>query len=1276
MTTSKPPPGADPSAGLSADEKRALLRRLLREREEGMKAVSQPAARPPLPTLRPDLAHRYDPFALTDIQHAYWIGRGDALELGGVGAHIYSEFELPIHDAGRMSRAWSRVIARHDLLRMVVLPGGQAQVLAQVPDYQIAASDLRGLPDAEREATLQASRQEMRARRYDPAQWPMFAARMFRLEEGLSRVCISFDMLILDLRSFQIVLEEWFRFYADPDLELPALPISFRDYRMAEAALQDSEEAKAAQAYWLARLDSPQGLPPAPPLPLRRRPHDPRTFTRRRHLLPAARWQRLKSLASERGLTPAAALLAAYAQVLATWSGERRLTLNLTVFNRLPLHPAVPALVGDFTGTVLLEVDLTPQESFSARAQRLQRQLFSDLEHRAFSGVRVQRELARRSGSLSALRPHVFTSHLAGGLTSGDSFAAALPVEVIDGLSQTPQVALDHQVYEQGGALVMQWDARDGLYPPGMLDEMFAANVALLEALSGDPRPWDAVQHALAPPPQQPEVPFRSPHDPATSSATLHGLFEARARQQPDAAALKAGGITLSYRELERRSAALAARLQVKAGEPVAVVLERGWQGVAAVLAVLRAGGAYLPIDPDVPQERLRVLLETSGAGTVLTHPRAEHPRLYDALAGLLPGSAHLIEVSDSEDSVPAPTLTRPVQPSDLAYIIYTSGSTGLPKGVMIDHRGAVNTMLDISARYGVGPGDAVLGVSALTFDLSVYDVFGTLAAGGTLVLPTHAERRDPRHWLALIREHAVTVWNSVPALLGLLLEAVPDLAALASLRLILLSGDWLPLPLVARVLDELPGAQLVSLGGATEASIWSVLHEVTALDPAWSSVPYGRAMAHQSLQVLDAFLNPAPAHVPGELYIGGVGLALGYWRDAERSAERFFHHPRTGERLYRTGDLARRWPDGSFELLGRVDRQVKLHGHRIELGEIEAALRGLPEVHDALVTLRPDARGRPALSAYLVPAAELAQPEAMPAADLAELIESADILRPFQSGDPALDAELALLETLEERAAFKQQLHVPALPASGAAVPLLAPVGPHLERLSARRSSRRYSLAALDAELLRSWLGVLLQGPISGRRRYASAGDLYPVGAYLWVKAGRVAGLPEGLYALDAGAGQLAPIPGAGALSRRAYHPLINRPMYDEAAFALFLVAELRAIAPVYGDRSLHFATLEAGLMTGLLELQAAGSGLGLCQVGEIDEARLAPTLQLSRTQRLLHSLVGGRLEADSSEAARSAAIADLRTSARLKRLNERVAQLADDEAAALLSALKGEPA
>ncbi|MDB5045209.1 MAG: amino acid adenylation enzyme/thioester reductase family protein, partial [Deinococcus sp.] len=920
-----------------------------------------------------------------------------------------------------------------------------------------------------------------------------------------TRVCVSFDMLVLDLRSFQIVLEDWFVYYNAPEAALPPLPITFRDYRLAEAALESSDLRATSRAYWTARLPE---LPPAPELPRPRGPdavpeHSPagRAFSRRSARLEPEQWQALKAQAHAHGVTPASVLLGAFGTVLAGWSGSRRFTLNLTVFNRLPLHPAVGQLVGDFTGTTLLAFDFTPTEAFSARAARLQGQLWADLEHRHYSGVQVMRDLARESGARHALCPIVFTSHLAGGLSAQDTIPPLLPVEVVYGLSQTPQVSLDYQVFEQGGGLNIHWDARAALFAPGVLDDMFAANLRLLHALMAEPTAWSAAHHPLTPAHQLaarasfPGVTFL--HDPLTSPATLHSLFEARAASQPTAPALMAGGRILSYGQLDTLTATWAralrglgvGRVQVgpatsatdpNSAQPVALVMERGWEGPAAALAVLRAGGAYLPIDPDQPPERILTLLAASGAQLVLTQPH---------LAARLRAPSQLT-VLPFTDPPPHPGLGGPlptVLPSDLAYIIYTSGSTGQPKGVMIDHRGAVNTVLDINHRFDIGPDDRMLGVSALTFDLSVYDLFGTWAAGAALIVPSHAGRRDPDHWQQLIRCHGVTVWNSVPALLDMLLGAAEP-HQLASLRLLLLSGDWIPLGLLPTVHRQVQHARLISLGGATEASIWSIWHEVAAVDtaqpnPQWASVPYGRALAHQTVQVLDSALNPAPDLAPGELFIGGIGVALGYWRDAERSAARFFVHPRTGERLYRTGDLGRVLPGGTLELLGRVDRQVKIRGHRIELGEVEAAIRAVPGVRDALVTVRPGPAGQPTLTGYLVPEPLSGGPPEDSL--LSELMHAAETLRPYRSGDPHLDAELGLLTTLEARAAFKQK--APAAASEGAAFLLTAPAGPHLERLRARRSFRQFALDPVPAPLLAAWLGTLLPDALTGRRRYAS---------------------------------------------------------------------------------------------------------------------------------------------------------------------------------------------
>src|SRR6185436_89582 len=288
---------------------------------------------------------------------------------------------------------------------------------------------------------------------------------------------------------------------------------------------------------------------------------------------------------------------------------------------------------------------------------------------------------------------------------------------------------------------------------------------------------------------------------------------------------------------------------------------------------------------------------------------------------------------------------------------------------------GAVNTVQDINERYGVGSRDVVLGLSSLSFDLSVYDVFGVLGAGGTLVLPEAGRGRDPEHWLSLMRRHGVSIWNSVPALLQMLVQwqELEGEGLGERLRLVLLSGDWIPVSLPDEIRKLAPAACVVSLGGASEASVWSNLFEVAQVEPSWKSIPYGHGMRNQQLLVLDQRLAPRATWVTGDIYLGGVGLAQGYWADAAQTAERFLTHPRTGQRLYRTGDLGRYREDGEVEFLGRADTQVKLQGYRVELGEIESVLRAHSLLREAVVLVQGERGGLQRLIAYLVPEPEAA---------------------------------------------------------------------------------------------------------------------------------------------------------------------------------------------------------------------------------------------------------------------------------------------------------------
>jgi pyochelin synthetase len=894
---------------------------------------------------------RFEPFPLTDVQSAYLLGRRDVFSYGGVACHGYGELAFDDLDLARMETAWQGLVDRHDMLRATIEPDGSQRVLAEPPPIRIPVVDVRGEPPERAAAAVAATRAEMDHRVYEPGSWPLFDVRATLTDER-ALLHVSIDFLIADFVSIQVLLDELHRRYLEPERSWPELELTFRDYVLAERRLRSGSRYERDREYWLRRLDE---LPPPPELPLlgpAAAEAAPR-FRRSATTLDREEWRALKQAARARGVTASTAVLAAYAEVVAHWSRQRRFTLDLTLLNRLPLHPQVGELIGDFTSIELLAVGHDPHVSFARRAMALQAQLWQDLDHRLYSGIEVIRELGRSGGHESALFPIVFTSAvgLDGDADADDGTGLG---ELVYGISQTPQVWIDCQVTERGGALSLNWDVREGVFPDGLVDDMFAAFEDLLRRLAIGDDAWDAA--ASVPLPAAQAERRRRVNDTAAPlpDGLLHEGLVGQALREPDHVAVVADGRTLSYGELLGRALAVAERLREEGCEPhelVAVVMDKGWEQVVAVLGTLLAGGVYVPVDTNQPPARRERMLADAGVRVALTQSRhAQDPDWQESVTRI---AVDRLDPSELPEEPPA----RLAEPDDLAYVIYTSGSTGVPKGVMVSHRSALNTIADLNGRFAIGPDDRILGLASLGFDLSVYDVFGPLAAGGSLVLPSAVRRGDPSHWAELVAEHGVTLWNSVPAQMQMLHDylATEPWLELPSLRLAFLSGDWIPVGLPDQVRRRLPGLELVSMGGATEAAIWSIIHPIREVDPEWRSIPYGVPLANQTFHVLDDALRPRPDLVPGELYIGGAGLALGYHDDPEKTAERFVRHPETGERLYRTGDLGRYLGNGEIEFLGREDFQVKIRGHRIELAEVEAALSSYPVVGAAAALVEGD---------------------------------------------------------------------------------------------------------------------------------------------------------------------------------------------------------------------------------------------------------------------------------------------------------------------------------
>ncbi|WP_395854689.1 amino acid adenylation domain-containing protein [Cystobacter fuscus] len=919
-------------------------------------------------TVVPHPEERHQPFPLTDLQQAYWLGHSGLFPLSTPG-FLYMEIEALGLELSRFTRALRKLVERHDMLRSVVRADGLQEVLSTTPPFPVEFEDLRELPEEERKKRLASVRDAMCFDTVKTDVWPIFKVRVHALHDQITRIHFRFPLLFGDAQSSAIINRDLERLYQNPESELEPLALTFRDYVRALAEFRASSALDASREYWKARVAT---LPGAPELPLAKHPSSVThsRFQRRRGKLSRESWSRIKENARACGLTPATAMCAAYAEIISTWSRNGHFTLNVLHQNRPPVHENINDVLGCFSTTVLLEVDNRTPAPFEERARRVQSQLWTDLEHVNVNGIEVVRELARASGTRApAAMPVVFAStlHLSSDESEEEEMFGRLG-RVVDSHLQTPHVWLDHQVFQLAGELVFNWDAVEDIFPPGVVDAMFAAYVQLLEHLENADA-WKAPSFHLVPRTHLRERTVANDTRAEVSEQLLQELFAAQAALRPEHTALVSSTRTLSYGTLLREASQLGRRLRDMGARPntlVALVMEKGWEQVVGALAVLFSGAAYMPVDASLPPQRIRGLLERGEVSLVLTQPRFARS---EALA--LEGPRVVcVEEPAKRDTRDAP-LERVQRSTDLAYVIFTSGSTGQPKGVMIDHRGAVNTVLDVNRRFQVGPEDRVLAVSSLSFDLSVYDVFGTLAAGGTLVMPDASLAREPAHWLDLCSKQKVTLLNSAPALTQLLVEYTeshPE-RTLSDVRLVLMSGDWIPVTLPERIRKIAPRAEPISLGGATEASIWSILYRIGTVDPAWQSIPYGKPMVNQSFHVLDERLQPCPIWVAGDLYIGGIGVAQGYWRDEQKTKESFITHPQTGERLYRTGDLGRYLPGGDIEFLGRQDLQVKVQGYRVELGEIEAHLARHPGVGAVAVVVEGQRHEAKRLVAYITPA-------------------------------------------------------------------------------------------------------------------------------------------------------------------------------------------------------------------------------------------------------------------------------------------------------------------
>ena len=403
----------------------------------------------------------------------------------------------------------------------------------------------------------------------------------------------------------------------------------------------------------------------------------------------------------------------------------------------------------------------------------------------------------------------------------------------------------------------------------------------------------------------------------------------------------------ISYHQLNIYSNILAKHILSVANKRtkiIAVCLDKSWEQIVSVLAILKAGYTYLPLSPEYPLDRISKILDQ--ANIDITISIIDFKNLFSEKINFI--DFNHLDFQYLSDNIELNVINH----EKLAYVIFTSGTTDEPKGVMIEHKAALNTIIDVNSRFKINEEDSILSLSELNFDLSVFDIFGGLAAGATIVIPRKSSKRFSLHWYNLVIQHNITIWNSVPSFMTLFIECAKKNMCSIPLRLVMLSGDWIPKELPKNIKQHIPNAMIVSLGGATEASIWSIFYIIDKIEEKWNSIPYGKALSNQKMYVLNNTLNECLINEVGEICISGIGLANGYINNKELTEKSFVLHSKTKKRIYKTGDLGRYMVDGNIEILGRKDLQVKVNGYRIELKEIEFVLNQHPYILNSIVNV------------------------------------------------------------------------------------------------------------------------------------------------------------------------------------------------------------------------------------------------------------------------------------------------------------------------------------
>ncbi|MEW9701479.1 amino acid adenylation domain-containing protein [Paenibacillus sp. SI8] len=870
------------------------------------------------------------------------------------------------------------IIRRHDVLRTTfqMINGEMLQAVHDELMPELTVIDLQHMAEHAQEEEVSRQAADGAQHRFELNLGPLVWMRLLQLDSKKHVLLFNVHHMVFDGWSMGIFFQELAVLYeafihGKPSL-LPELSIQYGDFAQWQKERLQGERMNQLLSYWKEQLS---GVSTVLDLPTDRPRKPIQSFNGAAcyFIWPNSLLEQIEAFSQREGVTLFMTLISVLKTLLYRYTEQENIVVGTPVAGRSRLE--MEPLIGLMLNTLALHVEVSGDLSYRELLARVREATLGAFAHQELPFEKLVEELQpERDFSrhplfqvMLVLQNAPFKLELSG---------VDMRLEELN--SGTAKFDLNVQFTVTNEGLCSSWE-----YNTDLFNEETVLRIAdhfwhlLEEAIAGPERKLSEFTLLTVEERHQMLTEWNDTAAEYASEQHIHRLFEEQAAKQPDATAVLWVTGSWSYRELNEQANRLARYLRrhgVIPGTRVAICMERSWEMVVGLLGIMKAGGVYVPLDPTHPEERLAYITENAEAAVLLTQTA-----LTERLSGY---GGQRICMDQVQAAIRAELADNLEEAGELAYIIYTSGSTGTPKGVMVRHQPVINLIEWVNRTFEMGASDRVLWITSYGFDLSVYDLFGLLAAGGSIRIANDDEVRDPERLLHYVCHDGITFWDSAPAALQ---QVVPflggqaEMAKRSQLRLVFLSGDWIPVKLPDALRTHFPQAEVVGLGGGTEATVWSNFYRIGEVDPEQKSIPYGKPIQNARYYIADRNLNLCPVGVAGELYIGGECLAEGYAGAPELTAERFvvdLFGAREGAKMYRTGDRARFMADGNIEFLGRVDNQVKVRGFRVELGEIEAVLHQHPDVEEALVAVHnKPVSGDKELAVYIVPAADRSIP-------------------------------------------------------------------------------------------------------------------------------------------------------------------------------------------------------------------------------------------------------------------------------------------------------------